>query len=61
MEKYTSGILVLIIVFIFSSAPRAAAQPMQPDLEFETGAARTADYLPLLHEKQVAVVGNHTS
>ena len=61
MNKYTAVILALIIVLVFLSAAGAAAQPMQPDVEFKTGAARTAEYLPLLHEKQVAVVGNHTS
>ena len=56
---------VLLVVTAFVFAVAATAQPLALQVKYpsdlKTGADRTADYLPALQQKTVAVVANKTS
>ncbi len=54
------GILFLMMISLLWNN-NTAAQPVRPDAVIQPGAERTGLYFPLLRDKNVAVVGNHTS
>ena len=53
--------LFLIILSIFCLSCQAAEKSAEPSAQIKVGAERTAEYLPALQGKRVAVLANHTA